>query len=156
MSARTQADPTAALCTYLASTSVAGLLVDGAASIFRPKLPPEANLPQPMPFACMVVRPAGGYARFGGGLLPIGDPRLEIVCYGSAELEAQDVARETVGALRALRQQAWVETSAQGSPRVRLINARIEAGPLPLVDPDTSWPYCVVVAQVVHSEPSLP
>lgn len=147
------ADPSAALCTYLAADGDVGDLV--GSSIFRPSLPDKEDLPQPMPFACIVIKRAGGYRLFQGGNIPLGDPRLDIVCYGGTELEAEHVAAAVVSALRSLRQSVWPETNAEGSPTVRLLWANIEAGPLTAIDPDTSWPTSIVSAQVAHTEPAL-
>jgi hypothetical protein len=148
---RTAADPAAAVATYLESVpSVMSLIVPSV--VYRPKLP-TSGLPQAMPFACIVLTRNGGYAKFGGTTLPWRDPRVEARCYGSTLLEADQLAGEVAKALGALRQSVWHETT--GGLKVRLVHARIEAGPIPLFDPDTDWPYAFLSAQVTITEQVL-
>jgi hypothetical protein len=97
-----------------------------------------------MPQACIVVRPAGGYKLFGTGLMPVADPTLDVICYGTVEQEAYDIARPAVSALRQLTQSVWENT--------KLYWARIAGGPLPLVDPQTFWPAVWIGIQVMHAE----
>lgn len=134
------ADPTTAVAGYLLAQ--VGSLVEGR--VFRPRLPDteEANMPR----ACLVVMPAGGYARFGGATLAVGDPRVDVLAYGSTELEAQNVAREALLALKRLRQHV-----VEGC---RLYSARV-SGVVPLIDPDTAWPYTMVTAQVMCADTAV-
>lgn len=137
----TAADPTAALASYLLTTEVDALT---SGRVFRPKLPKAEVESKQMPRACVVIRPAGGYTLFGGGQVPMGDPRMDIFCYGATALEAQQLARTVAIALRALTRQTF-----EGCV---LYWARVTGGPLPLVDPSTQWDYCLVSAQVMHAE----
>ena len=132
------ADPTLSIAAYLIAT--VGDQCDN--NVFRPAIP-KTFISQ-MPVACIVVRAAGGYAMFGRGQLPVGDPRIDAICYGSTPLESQNLARGVVVALKALQREIW-----EGA----LIHwARISAGPLPAIDEDTLWNYTLVSAQVMHSE----
>lgn len=135
----TAADPAAALCVYLLAQPAVSTAAAGR--VFRPDLP-ETEIPA-MPRACVIVSPAGGYQMFGLSPLPLGDPRLDVLCYGETWLESERLASEVTVALRALRQSVWNGT--------RLYWARIETGPTPARDPDTNWPGTVVIAQVSHS-----
>lgn len=138
----TAADPRAAIAAYLIDT--VGDLVDG--HVFRPRLPDKADLAGmgvTMPAPVLVVRAAGGYARFGGSDLPIGDPRVDVLCYGETRLEADNIAGEVLLALKALGSKVY--------ERTYLRSARI-SGVVPLVDPDTAWNYSVVSAQVLCND----
>lgn len=135
------ADPSAAVALYLKGIPAVNDIVSGR--VFRPSLDDPDEIEQ-MPRAAIVVRRAGGYTLFGGVNIPVGDPRLDIFCYGESFLEAEDLGAEVVNALKALRQQVIEGT--------RLYWARIEGGPLPLPDPEDHWPQAVVTAQVAHCE----
>lgn len=135
----TAADPAGALCTYLEGTPVDTVT---SGRIFRPELPDTE--PDLMPRACIVVRRAGGYAMFAGGQVPVGDPILDLFCWGETQLEAERVASEVLTALRALRTSTF--------DNARLYWARIAGGPNPFDDPETHWPCMVVSAQVAHCE----
>lgn len=139
----TAADPLAAICGYLSQQPDVTAIVGG--NIFRPELPPPDDVN--MPFGAVVVRPAGGYQMFGGSTLRLGDPRVDVLCYGSTRQEADQLGREVTIALKNLRRQ-----SQEGC---LLHWARISAGPIPLVDPDTTWPLSFVSAQVMHAEQAL-
>src|SRR4029077_11388622 len=93
------AEPAGALAGYLlAQTTLAAMVAD---RIFRPELPAteEPNMPR----ACIVIRRAGGYQLFGADNPPVGDPTLDIICYGARWLEAENIAATVVLALRSLR-----------------------------------------------------
>lgn len=138
----TAADPTAAVAAYL--IDAVGALVNG--HVFRPQLPDKADLAGMgvrMPAPVLVVRPAGGYARFGGSDLPVGDPRVDVLCYGVTRLESDNIGREVLLALKALGSVVY--------ERTLLRSARI-SGIVPLVDPDTAWSYSVVSAQVLCND----
>lgn len=146
----TPADPLAAICAYLAST-VGSLMTQmpvtgiagpvGSPAIFRPDIP--RGWDQYMPTACIVVRGAGGYQLFGGGSMPVADPRLDVICWGGSQLEAASIARSVTIALKQLGPSVWENTLLQW--------ARV-TGPLPMVDADTLWPCNFVSAQVMHAE----
>jgi hypothetical protein len=145
------ADPTKAIAAYL-QARVGSLLVQtpsglqgiaaGVPAVFRPDMP--LTFDQAMPAACIIVRPAGGYTMYGKGQLPVGDPRIDMVCYGAVRLQADQIARACVVALKQLSEQIWEDTL--------LYWAQISAGPLPLPDQQTLWPASLVSAQVMHGE----
>jgi hypothetical protein len=97
-----------------------------------------------MPSQTIVVRPAGGYQLFGATNAPIGDPHLDLYCWGSTWLEAEMLASRTIPILRQLRTTTW--------GGVRLYWARIAGGPNPYEDPETNWPCSVLTAQVAYCE----
>lgn len=144
------ADPSAALATYLRSTSLSDI-VDGR--IWRPELPDGEDVS--MPRGAVVIRRAGGYSLFGASNVPVGDPRLDLFCYGETWLDAENVAGAVVPALRSLRQSTWRWTDANGSQAARLYWARISAGPNPFDNPETNWPCALVTAQVAFCELAL-
>lgn len=133
----TAPDPTAAVAGYLLAQ--VGTLVTNR--VFRPDLPDSETVN--MPRACIVVAPAGGYSLFGGATLQVGDPRVDVRCFGQSQLEAQNIAREVILALKALRRGKWEQT---------LLHWARPSGLVPFVDPKTQWPSAVVSAQVAHSE----
>lgn len=135
------ADPAAALALYLKTVPAVDDLVDGR--VFRPNLDDPDEIKQ-MPRGAIVVRRAGGYGMFGGANIPVGDPRLDIFCYGDTFQASETLASEVVIALKALRQHV-----VSG---VRLYWARIEGGPLPIPDPEDHWPQHVVTAQLAFCE----
>lgn len=128
------------LASYLQADPAVSALTAG--HVFRPQL--DTAVMTSMPQACVVVRSAGGYRLFGGAQVPLGDPRLDIFCYGSTWLEAESVAEAVLAALRALKPSTYGST--------RLYWARIEMGPTPYEDPETNWPALVVSAQLALSE----
>lgn len=149
------AEPLGAILTYLATTSVQSVVAPDASTstgsaLYRPKLPEQADLPEQMPFACIVARTAGGYALFGGGNVPAADPRVEFRCYASDDLDAKRIANELALALRRLK-----FAPVRIFEGVRFYWARIEAGPMPLDDPDSDWPTAFLSAQVAHTEVAL-
>ena len=137
------ADPVAALCAYLAH-SVGDRLAQGplGPQVFATQLPPgqDQNMPQP----CLLVRRAGGYKMFNLGNLPLADPTLDIVCYGTVPLEGDQIATAVALALKQLTQSVWENTL--------LYWARIAGGPVPLPDTQTLWPATWLAAQVAHAE----
>lgn len=139
MSTSKAADPTLAIAAYLASlTEVTEAAED---RIFRPELPEGED--KSMPRACVLVRPAGGGILFGRTRLPFKDSRIDIVCYGSTRLEAENLAREVSLALTELGTSTW-----EG---VALRWARISAEPASAIDPNTNWPFALVSTQVMHA-----
>lgn len=130
------ADPTKAVAAYLRST-IGDLVED---RVFRPELPRKQIAS--MPRACIVLRLAGGYTLTGGGSLPVGDPRIDAICYGSTRMEAQKIATATLLALHDLERQVFENTLLHW--------ARI-GGAVPGVDPDAHWPLFLVSAQVAFA-----
>lgn len=134
------ADPTAAIAAYLLAQPELSAMVDDR--VFRPELPRVQE--KFMPRECIVVRRAGGYTMYGRTNLPVADPRIDVLCYGGSRLSSENIAGEVVLALKAIERVIWENTL--------LYWARIGIGPLPLIDPDTLWPFCVVSAQVMHAD----
>lgn len=137
----TAADPSKALAAYLKTTEVSAVV---AGRVYRPELPAADIKGGHMPRACIVIRRAGGYGLFGGGNVPLGDPTLDLFCYGETWLQADQVAAAVIPALRSLRGGTF--------ENARLYWARIAGGPNPFADPETNWPCLVVSAQVAHYE----
>lgn len=131
-------DVRAALAGYLLER--VGDLVDQR--VFRPQLPQTED--KHMPRACIVVSGAGGASRYGDSYLPLGTPRLDVRCYGSSGLEADNIAQAALLALKRMRPNV--------SEGVRLYSASISAEPLPLVDPGTDWLFTLVTCVVMCGE----
>lgn len=130
------ADPYMALIMFLRS-AVGGLVAQTvfpnglqAPAIFRPDLPKWFD--DSMPTGAMVLRPAGGYTRFGATMFYVGDPRVDIVCYGETQEEATGIAQASIVVLKQLVSQMWENTL--------LYSASISGGPIPLPDTQTIWP----------------
>jgi hypothetical protein len=132
------ADPTLAIAAYLKAQKVIDEAVEGR--IFRPDLPQGEDIH--MPRACVLVRPAGGGQLFGRDYLGVMDSRIDIVCYGSTRLEAENIGREVQLALKNLRRSTWEKVSVRW--------ARIAGGPASAIDPTTLWALCLLTAQVMH------
>jgi hypothetical protein len=133
------ADPAGALASYFATTLVNDLV---GGRIYRPELNSDDD--EQMPQGAIVIRRAGGYQLFGGANIMLGDPRLDVFCYGGTWLEAERIASAVVIALKQLRGGTYDST--------RLYWARIESGPQPYENPETFWPAHVVTAQVAFCE----
>lgn len=131
-------DPRLAVAAYLLER-VGDLVED---RVFRPKLPQTQD--KHMPRACIVVSGAGGASRYGDSYLPLGTPRLDVRCYGSSGLEADNIAQASLLALKRMRPCV--------SEGVRLYSASISAEPLPLIDPETNWPFTLVTSVVMCGE----
>jgi hypothetical protein len=114
----------------------------GVPAVFRPDLPQAFD--QLMPCACVVVRPAGGYTQFGKSQLYLGDPRVEIIAYGTVEQEATEICRAACVACKQLVAQRW--------ENMLLYSAQVSAGPIPLPDAQTLWPACWASVQLIHGE----
>jgi hypothetical protein len=140
----TTADPLRAVAAYLKASPVAPMLEPGphGASVYRPTLP--ETIQDDMPFACIVVRPAGGYTLFGTGLLPVADPRIDFTCYAGTPQESYEIAVATARTLKQLQMSVWENT--------KLYWARVAGGPIPLPDTDTLWPATWLSAQVMYAE----
>jgi hypothetical protein len=114
----------------------------GVPAVFRPDLP--QGFDAVMPCAAVVVRAAGGYTQFGRSQFYIGDPRVEIIAYGTVQQEATEVCRAAVVACKQLVAQKWENTL--------LYSAQVSAGPVPLPDAQTLWPACWASVQLIHGE----
>lgn len=144
-------DPIKALCAYLRAqvgdkvVATPGGLKNVPANVpavFRPDLP--QGFDQVMPAACVVVRPAGGYKQYGKTQFYIGDPTVDVVCYGTNQQQATEVCRAVAIVLKQLVSQEWENTL--------LYSAQVSAGPTPLPDTQTLWPACWLSAQLIHGE----
>jgi len=135
----TAADPSEGIALYLKHDETVAFVTGGR--VFRPELPKiEVKY---MPRSCAIVRPAGGGNLVGSrDFLPVTDSRLDVVCYGSSRLEAESVARECARALKTLTLSKW--------GHAKLYWARIAGNPNSVIDPETNWPFAVVVTQVMH------
>lgn len=115
----------------------------GVPAVFRPDLP--SNMDESMPLASIVVRPAGGYRQFGASMMPLADPRLDFICFGSNQGQATAIARTVATELKQLAfPQTWEHTI--------LYSATVNAGPVPLPDTQTLWPAAWLSATVMHGE----
>jgi len=132
------ADPTLAIAAYLKAQTVINEATEGR--VFRPDLPESEDAH--MPRGCLLVRPAGGGQFFGRDYLPVIDSRLDIVCYGSTRLEAENIGREVALALKKLHHSTW--------EHIILYWCRISGGPQSAIDPNTNWSLCLVTGQVMH------
>lgn len=144
-------DPIKALCAFLRQelsnlvTSTPEGLINippGVPAVFRPDLP--KGFDQVMPAACVVCRPAGGYKQFGKTQIPVGDPTIDIVCYGANQDEATNVARAGVVVCKQLVAQEWENTL--------LYSAQVIGGPTPLPDTQVLWPACWFSVTLMHGE----
>lgn len=139
------ADVLLGVCTYLASQSyVTSLVTDatGHVNIYRPVLPREQDAS--MPKASVIVRAAGGYQMFGKDWMPVADPRIYLVCFGSTMQESMAVATACTYAMKALTQGNY--------GGVTLYWAQIVGGPLQSFEPETLWPEVDVLCQVMYAE----
>jgi hypothetical protein len=133
------ADPTLAIAAYLKAQEP--VWEASEERIFRPELPEGED--KKMPRACILVRPAGGGAMSARDYLPFIDSRLDLVCYGSTRLQAENIAREVALALKFLRRSKWKE--------IVLCWARVSSQPASAIDPNTNWPFALVSTQVYHA-----
>lgn len=135
------ADPRLALVTYLKSQ--VGHMCENR--IFRPELPrdfSEAGAGKvEMPVACIVISPAGGYTKYGDGTMGIGDPKVDVRCYGSTAQEAQALGDASLLALKTMRRSVWSGCLVQA--------VNIVAGSLPMIDTDTLWSFDLITVQVI-------
>lgn len=131
----TFADPAAAIAGIIKDDL--GDLVGGR--VYRPRLPDSESFRKQMPKAAIEVTAAGGGMRYGGSLLPLSDPRLQIKVYGQTEQEADNIARQVVATLRQV-----VRRESRGA-RIDSVNV---TDPMPLIDPDSYWPFSLLSAQV--------
>lgn len=115
--------------------------------VFRPRLPEWAEplMPEGLKGSkgAVVLSHAGGGQLFTATWLPIMDTILDLTCYGSSLLQADELAQEVQLALYYLRQSTWEGT--------QLKYARIVAGPTAEYDTHTDWPESVLSIQVTHS-----
>jgi hypothetical protein len=150
-------DPLAAFCAFLRAQPAVSSLLDqippgfglpqGVPAVFRPDLP--QNVDASMPLACIVVRPAGGYTQYGKGMLPLADPRIDLICFASNQSRATQIAQTAASAVKQLaRPQTWEGTTLYG--------ADVHAGPVPLPDQQTLWPACWLSVVLLHGELPAP
>lgn len=111
-------------------------------AVFRPDLPRWFD--GSMPAACIVVRPAGGYARFGSSTMYLADPRLDVICYGANSEQARRIATTVAVVSKQLMVEVW--------DGVLLHSANVSGGPVPLPDQQTEFPSAWLAVQVVHGE----
>lgn len=142
-------EPGAALCAFLRARLGERLaqvtLPDSSVSVpavFRPNLPAWFDARQPT--ACLVVRPAGGYKRFGASMLYLADPAMDVIAYGTDQQQATELCRLVVFHAKRLVNEVWENTL--------LACANVAAGPVPLPDTQTLWPGCWCSLQLVHGE----
>jgi hypothetical protein len=126
------------MCAYLRA-AVGDLVED---RVWRPQVPQQKMAI--MPTAAIAVRRAGGYKLFGGSQMPVSDPVLDFMCYGSNAAEAELVSSAVATALKQLSMTVWENTM--------LYWAVISGGPLPMVDTQTLWPGQLLSAQVMHAD----
>lgn len=137
------ANPATGIAAYL--TSALGGVTSGTIKeglrVFRPSLPKEEE--PNMPERCIVVSRAGGSQLFSRTFLPITDSILDVTCFGSSRLQADELADEAMQALQDLRECKW-----EG---VVLKWVRIAAGPVADIDDHSNWPESLIVIQVAHN-----
>ena len=135
------ADPVLAVALYLRSEI--GELCDNRIA--------EAELPElkdpEMPQTRITIVPSGGYELAGGMYAPIADTIMDFYCYGSTRLEAQELARAALVAMKRLKGSSWAETQLRW--------ARITAGVTVEMDPKADWPTGIFTCQVLHGEPLI-
>ena len=142
----TIADPRTAVAAFL-KTEV-GSLVGGR--VFRPELPrgEDSNMPR----GCIVVFSGGGGHLFGRDRLGVFDSIMDIACYGSTRLEAENIADAAMYAMREMGHEEWPKSEAEGAPSL-LHWIRIAGGVKSTIDPQTLWPFAMITVQVMHSTP---
>lgn len=112
------------------------------ASVFWPSLPRQTDPAMPAP--AVVIRPAGGYMRYGGGTLPIGDPRVDTDCYGATLAQSWQVHLAVLTAFK-----RTIRATAGG---VLVHSVTVSSGGVTSVDPDTQWPLTIASYTAVISE----
>lgn len=133
------------------AAAIAGIIKDDFGSlvsdrIYRPRLPDTDVFRKQMPQGVIEVTAAGGYQRYGGSRLPLVDPRVLIKVYGKTEQHADNIARQIAAGLRQV-----VRRESRGA-RIDSVNV---TGPMPLIDPESFWPYSLVSAQVTMIEQTV-
>lgn len=132
------ADPVLATAAYLKAQI--GSLVDD--QVWQPELPQWID--KSMPTNAIVVMPAGGGKLMGSNRLPVYDSLIDILCYGAARPQADEIARQAVATLR---QFAMVKSEG-----VLMYWARIASGVNPRVETDVNWNFSEFTIQLLHSE----
>jgi hypothetical protein len=132
-------DPLAALVTYLrADASVAAL---ASARVYGGELPGSETID--MPETAVVLSYAGGYAdRFA--YVELGEPRIDVRCYGDTPYLAHALHRAVHGCLKQMRR------NVQGGTMLHC--ATLESSVQGLRDPDTEWPMAFSSWIVLASE----
>ena len=144
------AEPLAAYCAFLRAT-IGEHLAQATnpatpsvsyPAVFRPSMPAwfDAN----MPVAALVCRPAGGSSQFGKTLMPLADPRVDVIAYGTTPQQATELCRLVGVVSKQLTPSVWENTL--------LAACNIAGGPVPLPDEQTLWPGCWLSVQLVHGE----
>lgn len=133
-------DPILAVMALLAADTDVAALVSGR--VYGMELPEADDVS--MPRYALVVTLAGGNLLTGGTWSEYGDPRFDVFAYGATRLEANQLYRAAHVALKAMTRVKHAS--------VLLHWARPAGGPIPLRDPDTTWPYVLSTWQVLLSE----
>ena len=134
-------DHIAALRAYLLSAANADAGTEGR--IYGAEVPQSehANMPR----RAILLRDAGGYVLPGSQVdIEIGDPRVDILCYGATPFEAKAVWRAVHPHMRRLNREVWSQTLLHW--------ARQGGGPNGGIDADTKWPFILSSYQVLASE----
>ncbi len=97
-----------------------------------------------MPVKAIVVNLAPGASSFGGGYQEFSDIAVDTTCYGATPHEAFQVWRVLYPALKQMRRNIKQQAMLHWANR--------SAGPLPLRDPDTDWPFIFGSWQVLFAE----
>lgn len=122
----------------LADATVAGLV---GTRVFGGELPDsEAD---DMPRACVVLNYAGGFAD-RWAYVELGEPRVDVRCYGTTPYVADQLYRAVHGALKHLTRTVLGGTM--------LHSASLESSVQGLRDPDTEWPFAFSSWVVLASE----
>lgn len=107
--------------------------------VYSPEVPEGKG--QDMPRHCVVVQGAGGGSLGPGARsrLPWRVVRLNVKSYGPTPAKADDLDARVYAYMTAFHRVVDVENETI------LHDAVVSGGPLPLRDPDTSWPYVLSV-----------
>jgi hypothetical protein len=145
------ADPLKALCAFLREQigdmvaitpgNLPGIPA-GIPAVFRPDVP--VGFDQMMPTECVILRPAGGYKRFGRTQIYMADPLVDLLSYGATQQAATQVCQVAITACKQLNNELW--------ENVHLCSAQVAGGPIPMPDAQTLWPMCWASLQVTHGE----
>lgn len=123
----------------LADTDVAALVGD---SVYGAEIP--ETLSASMPVAAIVLKPAGGPSRPGGGYQQFGAVRVDVVCYGETLKQSWSVYLAVYTALQDLRRGVYDGVLLHSAdPSSKGVTAR---------DPVTQWPTTYSSWLVLASE----
>lgn len=135
-------DPLPAIRQILLADTTVAALTDGR--VYGDELNRGENAD--MPRAAIVIADAGGGA-LGGAYQRYGDTRIDLVCYGPTRREARLLYLAAKAVLKQLTRTVSVECVLHW--------ARESAGGHTGIDPDTQWPACLSVWQVLASEQTV-